>query len=169
VSNRATLVRVKRVLVLWKLGSQLGNTIGKLLKDRKYVQWTQSCIDHKNNPKVSRINHHRLLDIMKGHVRPVANRWRQNINKAHSTSHLQSSKKRLGAIQSYLHHIKPSIGVGLKILVGAPLSFPLDGQTKGGVVVGTTRCKMQITRVKNWDPIGLNLRKIWEKKGLNES
>jgi hypothetical protein len=25
-------------------------------------------------------------------------------------------------------------------LVGSPLFFPLDGQTKGGVVVGTTRC-----------------------------
>ena len=36
-----------------------------------------------------------------------------------------------------MHHIKPSIGVGLKILVGVPLFFPLDGQTKGGVVVGT--------------------------------
>ena len=75
---------------------------------------------------------------MKGHVRPVANHQRQSINKAHSTSHLQSSKKRLGAIQSYLHHIKPSLVVGFKILVGAPLFFPLDGQTKGGNVVGTT-------------------------------
>ena len=37
-----------------------------------------------------------------------------------------------------MHHIKPSIGVGFKILVGDPLFFPLDGQTKGGVVVGTT-------------------------------
>ena len=71
-------------------------------------------------------------------IRPVANHWRQSINKAQLTSHLQSSKERLGAIQSYLHHIKPSIGVGFKILVGAPLFFPLDGQTKGGVVVGTT-------------------------------
>ena len=34
--------------------------------------------------------------------------------------------------------MKPSIGVGFKILVVAPLFFPLDGQTKGGVVVGTT-------------------------------
>jgi hypothetical protein len=34
--------------------------------------------------------------------------------------------------------IKLFIGVGFKILVGAPLFFPLDGQTKGGVVVGTT-------------------------------
>ena len=75
---------------------------------------------------------------MKGHVRPVANHLRQSINKTHLTSHLQSSNKRLGEIQSYLHHIKPSIGVGLKILVGAPLFFPLDDQTKGGVVVGTT-------------------------------
>ena len=75
---------------------------------------------------------------MKGHVRPVANHRRQSINKAHSTSHLQSSKKILGAIQYYLHHIKPSIGVGFKILVGVPLFFPLDGQTKGEVVVGTT-------------------------------
>ena len=55
-----------------------------------------------------------------------------------SIPHLQSSKKRLGAIQSYFHHIKPSIGVGFKILVGDPLFCPLDGQTKGGVVVGTT-------------------------------
>ena len=38
-----------------------------------------------------------------------------------------------------MHHIKPSIGIGFKILVGAPLFFPLEGQTKGGVVVGTTR------------------------------
>jgi hypothetical protein len=37
-----------------------------------------------------------------------------------------------------LHHIKPSIGVIFKNLVGAPLFFPLDGQTKGGVVLGTT-------------------------------
>lgn len=37
-----------------------------------------------------------------------------------------------------MHYIQPSIGVGFKILVGAPLFFPLDGQTKGGVVVGTT-------------------------------
>ena len=75
---------------------------------------------------------------MKGHVRLVANHRRQSINKAHSTSHLQSSKKTLVAIQSYLHHIKPSIGVGFKILEGAPLFCPLDGQTKGGVVVGKT-------------------------------
>ena len=58
---------------------------------------------------------------MRGSVRAVANQRRQSINKAHSTSHPQSSKKRLGAIQYYLHHIKPSIGVGFKILVGAPL------------------------------------------------
>ena len=63
----------------------------------------------------------------------------QSINKSHPIPHLQSSKKRLGAIQSYLHHIKPHIGVRFKILVGAPLFFPLDGQTKGGVVVGTTQ------------------------------
>ena len=75
---------------------------------------------------------------MQGHVRPVANRRRQSINKAHLTLPLKSSKKRIGSIQPYLHHIKPSIGVGLKILVGAPLFLPLDGQTKGGVVVGTT-------------------------------
>ena len=74
-------------------------------------------------------------------IRPVANHRRQSINKAHSIPHLKSSKKRLGAIQSYLHHIKPSIGVGFKILVGDPLFCPLDGQTKGGVVVGTT-CPM---------------------------
>ena len=75
---------------------------------------------------------------MRGHVRPVSNHRRQSINKTHLTSHLQSSKKRLGAIQSYLHHIKPSIGVGFKILVGAPLFYPLTGQTKGGFVMGTT-------------------------------
>ena len=69
---------------------------------------------------------------MQGHVRPVG------INKAHFISYLQSSKKRIGAIQSYLHHTKPSIGVRFKILVGSPLFFPLDGQTKEGVVVGTT-------------------------------
>ena len=28
------------------------------------------------------------------------------------------------------------MGVGFKILVGAPFFFPLDGQTKGGVVLG---------------------------------
>jgi hypothetical protein len=77
---------------------------------------------------------------MRGHVRRVANRRRQSINKAHLTLPLQSSKKRIGAIQPYLHHMKPSIGVGFKILVGAPLFFPLDGQTKGGVVMGTTTC-----------------------------
>ena len=75
---------------------------------------------------------------MRGHVRLVANHRRQSINKAHSTSHLQSSKKRLATIKSYLHYIKPSICVGFKILVGSPLFFPLDGQTKGGVIVGTT-------------------------------
>ena len=75
---------------------------------------------------------------MRGHVRPIANCSRQSINKAHSSSHPQSSKKRIGAIQYYLHHIKPSIGVGFKILVGAPLFFLLDGQTKGGFVVDTT-------------------------------
>ena len=80
---------------------------------------------------------------MKGHVKPVANHQRQSINKAHSTSHLQSSKKRLGAIQYYFHHIKPLIGVGFKILVGAPLFFPLDGQNKGGVVVGTRHSYIQ--------------------------
>ena len=70
-------------------------------------------------------------------IRPVANHRRQSINKAHPISHLQLSKKGLGAIQSNLYHIKPTIGVRLKILVGAPLFFPLDGQTKGGVIVGT--------------------------------
>ena len=75
---------------------------------------------------------------MRGYVRPVANHRRRSINKALSTSHLQSSKKILGEIQSDLHHIKPSISVRFKILVGAPLFFPLDGQTKEGVVVGTT-------------------------------
>jgi hypothetical protein len=40
--------------------------------------------------------------------------------------------------ESYLHSIQPSTDVGFKILVGAPLFCPLDGQTKGGVVVGTT-------------------------------
>ena len=75
---------------------------------------------------------------MQGDVRLVANRRRQSINKVHLTLPLQSSKKRIGVFHPYLHHIKPSIGVGFKILVGAPLFFPLDGQTKGGVVVGTT-------------------------------
>jgi hypothetical protein len=68
----------------------------------------------------------------------VANHRRQSINKAHSIPYLKSSERRLGAIQSCLHYIQPSIGVGFKILVGAPLFCPLDGQTKGGVVVGTT-------------------------------
>ena len=61
------------------------------------------------------------------------------MNKAHSIPYLKSLKKRLGEIQPYLYHIKASIGVGFKILVGAPLIFPLDGQTKGGVVVGTAK------------------------------
>ena len=78
---------------------------------------------------------------MRGYLRLVANHRRQSINKAHSTSHVQSSKNRLGPIQS--HHIKPFIGVGFKILVGSPLFFPLDGQTKGGVIVGTTGCFMR--------------------------
>ena len=51
--------------------------------------------------------------------------------------HSKEVEKRLGAVQSYVNHIKPSIGVGFKILVEAPLFFRLDGQTKGGVVVGT--------------------------------
>ena len=75
---------------------------------------------------------------MKGHERPVAIHRRQSIDKMHTTLHLQSSKKRLGSIISHSYHIKPSIGVGFKILVGIPLFCPLDGQTKGGVVVGTT-------------------------------
>ena len=74
---------------------------------------------------------------MPGHGRP-ANRRRQSINKAHLTLPLQSSKKRIGAIQPYLHHIKPSIGIRFNIFVGPHLFFPLNGQTKGGVVVGTT-------------------------------
>ena len=69
----------------------------------------------------------------------MANHRRQSINKAHSIPYLKSSKTRLGEIQTYLHYIQPSIGVGFKILVGAPLFFPLDGQSKGGVVVGTTQ------------------------------
>ena len=71
-------------------------------------------------------------------TRPVANHRRQSINKAHLIPYLKSSKIRLGAIQSCLHLIQPSTDVGFKILVGAPLFCPLDGQTKGGVVVGTT-------------------------------
>ena len=60
---------------------------------------------------------------MRGHARLVANHRRQSINKAHLTLPLQSSKKRIGAIQPYLHHIKSSIGVGIKILVGALYFF----------------------------------------------
>ena len=48
-------------------------------------------------------------------IRLVANHQRQSINKAHSIAYLKSSKERLGAIQSYLHYIQPSIGVGFKI------------------------------------------------------
>ena len=44
--------------------------------------------------------------------------------------------------------MKPSIGVGFKILVGAPLFFPLDGHAKGGVVVGTTQPKLNQKHVK---------------------
>jgi hypothetical protein len=78
------------------------------------------------------------LTSCKDKIKPVANHRRQSINKAHPIPHLQLSKKILGAIQYYLHHIKPSIGVRFKILVGAPLFCPLDGQTKGGVSVDTT-------------------------------
>ena len=67
----------------------------------------------------------------------MANHRRQSINKARSIPYLKSSEKRIGTIQSCLHYIQPSIGVGFRILVGAPLFFPLDGQTKGRVVVGT--------------------------------
>ena len=87
---------------------------------------------------------------MRGHVRLVANRRRQSINKAHLTLHHQSSRERIGAIKPYFHHIKPSMGVGFKILVGSPLFFPLDGQTKGGVVVGTITCFFMI---QNENPI----------------
>ena len=88
---------------------------------------------------------------MRGHVRPVANRRRQSINKAHSIPYLKSLKKRLGEIKSYLHYIQPSIGVGFKILVGSPLFFPLDGQTKGGVLVGTTPHKKNESKTHNKD------------------
>ena len=71
-------------------------------------------------------------------IRPVANHQRQSIDKAHSFPYLKLSKTRLGSIQTYLNYIQPSIGVGFKILVGAPLFCPLDGETKGGVVVGRT-------------------------------
>ena len=74
-------------------------------------------------------------------IRSIANHRRQSINKAHSIPYLKSSNKRLGEVQSYLHYTQPSIGVGFQILVGAPLFFPLDGQSKGGVVVGTTKPK----------------------------
>jgi len=99
---------------------------------------------------------------MRGHARRVANHRRQSINKTHSTSHLKSSKKRLGAIQYYLHHIKPSIGVGFKILVGAPLFFPLDGQTKGGVFVGTTGPTYD-TSISHLDPMIFNCHHIRKK------
>ena len=75
---------------------------------------------------------------MRGHVRLVANHRRQSINKSHSIPYLESSNTRLGAIQTYLNYLQPSIDVGFKILVGDPLFFPLDSQTKGGVLVGTT-------------------------------
>ena len=63
-------------------------------------------------------------------------------SKSYAEMLIEESKKRLGAIQSYLHYIQPSIGVGFKIFVGDPLFFPLDVQTKGGVVVGTTLTKL---------------------------
>ena len=59
------------------------------------------------------------LTSCKDKIRPVANHRRQSINKAHSIPYLKSLKKRLGAIQSYLHYIQPSIGVGFKIWQGA--------------------------------------------------
>ena len=76
---------------------------------------------------------------MKVHVRPVANHQKQNIDKTHTTSHLQSSEENVRSsliIFTYLQTLhKCRIQ---KILVGDPLFFPLDGQTKGGVVLGTT-------------------------------
>ena len=79
----------------------------------------------------------------------MANHRRQSINKSHSIPHLQLSKKSIGVIQSYLHNIKPSIGVGLKILVGSHLFFLLDGQTKGGVGLGTTRWSSNVMKFNN--------------------
>jgi hypothetical protein len=43
--------------------------------------------------------------------------------------------------------------VRFKILVGAPLFFPLDGQTKGGVVVGTTPSSRSLKTKGIKDPI----------------
>jgi hypothetical protein len=94
----------------------------------------------------------------------VANHRRQSINKAHSIPYLKSLEKRLGAIQSCLHYIQPSIGVGFKILVGAPLFFPLDGQTKGGVVSGTTplqRKEKHKRLIFSRIPLGIHVSAIW--------
>ena len=41
------------------------------------------------------------------------------------------------------------MGAGFKILVGAPLFFPLDSQTKGGVVVGTPRPYLEANKKHN--------------------
>ena len=65
-------------MVLGKLGLKLGNPYGRLLRDMKEVQWNQSCIDHQKKPIESEFNHHKNINIMKGHVRPVANHRRQS-------------------------------------------------------------------------------------------
>ena len=89
---------------------------------------------------------------MRGQSKTSSQPSKTSINKAHSIPYLKSSKKRLGAIQSYFHYILPSIGVGFKILVGDPLFCPLDGQTKGGVVVGTTIPTASILAFA-WSPV----------------
>ena len=78
-----------------KLGLGLGNPFENPLRDRKEVQWNQSCKDHQNQPIESELNHRRDLNVMKGHGRPVANHRRQSINKTHTTSYLQSSEEKL--------------------------------------------------------------------------
>ena len=85
-------------MVLGKLGLELGNPFGKLMRDRKKVQWNQSCIYHQNQPISSEFNHHRNTNVMKGHGRLVANHKRQSINETHTTSYLQSLKEKLGEL-----------------------------------------------------------------------
>ena len=81
-------------MVLGKLGLKLGIRYGRLLRDRKEVQWNQSCIDHQKKPIESQFNHHRIQNTMRGYVRPVANHRRKHIDKTHTTSNLQSSEEK---------------------------------------------------------------------------
>ena len=74
-------------------------------------------------------------------IRPVANHRRQSINKAHPIQHLQLSKKRLRSNSILFASYQTLLRCNIQNFGRAPLFFPLDVQTKGGFVVGTTHCK----------------------------